>query len=112
GGVGEMTDQVLPASRAVQQWVEAKTAAPAPPVLYGAETRNSIIVARSADVPPKPIRYIVATSIAADHIGGNARVSGAGQTFTGGNVAGQLSDVGQGAAILGHENLQKRLANP
>jgi glyoxylase-like metal-dependent hydrolase (beta-lactamase superfamily II) len=111
-GSAAMTDQVLPAIRAVQQWVEAKAAASAPPVLYGAETRNSIIEARSADVPPKPIRYIVATSIAPDHIGGNVNVSNAGKTFTGGNVAGQLSDVGQGAAILGHENLQNRMSNP
>ena len=110
-GSAEMTDQVLAAIRSVQQWVEAKTAAAAPPVLYGAETRNSIVEARGADVPPKPIRYIVATSIAPDHIGGNVKLSNAGQTFTGGNVAGQLSDVGQGAAILGHENLQNRMAN-
>jgi glyoxylase-like metal-dependent hydrolase (beta-lactamase superfamily II) len=96
----------------VQQWVEAKTAAAAPPVLYGAETRNSIVQARSADMPPKPIRYIVDTSMAADHIGGNVKLSTSGQTFTGGNVAGQLSDVGQGAAILGHENLQNRMSNP
>ena len=111
-GSAETTDQVLSVIRAVQQWVEAKTAASAPPVLYGAETRNSIIEARSADMPPKPIRYIIATSIAPDHIGGNVKVSSAGQTFTGGNVAGQLSDVGQGAAILGHENLQNRMSNP
>ncbi len=111
-GSAEMSDQVLAAIRTVQQWVEAKAAASAPPVLYGAETRNSIIEARRADVPPKPIRFIVATSIAADHIGGNVKISNAGQTFTGGNVAGQLSDVGQGAAILGHENLQNRMSNP
>jgi glyoxylase-like metal-dependent hydrolase (beta-lactamase superfamily II) len=111
-GSAEMSDQVLAAIRALQQWVEAKSAAAAPPVLYGAETRNSIIEARRADMPPKPIRYIVATSIAPDHIGGNVKLSDAGRTFTGGNVAGQLSDVGQGAAILGHENLQNRMANP
>jgi glyoxylase-like metal-dependent hydrolase (beta-lactamase superfamily II) len=111
-GSGAMTDQVVAAIRAVQQWVEAKTAAAAPPVIYGAETRNSIIEARSADMPPKPIRFIVNTSIAPDHIGGNAALANAGKTFTGGNVAGQLSDVGQGAAILGHENLQNRMANP
>ena len=111
-GSAEMSDQVLAAIRTVQQWVEAKAAASAPPVLYGAETRNSIIEARRADVPPKPIRFIVATSIAADHIGGNVKMSNAGKTFTGGNVAGQLSDVGQGAAILGHENLQNRMSNP
>src|SRR5499426_2695614 len=108
-GSAEMSDQVLSAIRVVQQWVEARTAAAAPPVLYGAETRNSISEARRADAPPKPIRYIVATSIAPDHIGGNVNISNAGRTFTGGNVAGQLSDVSQGAAILGHENLQTRM---
>jgi cyclase len=111
-GSAEMSDQVLAAIRSVQQWVEARSAAAAPPVLFGAETRNSIIEARRADAPPKPIRYIVATSIAPEHIGGNVKISGAGQTFTGGNVAGQLADVREGAAILGHENLQNRLANP
>src|SRR5262245_28964154 len=111
-GSAEMTDQVLTAIRSVQQWVEARTAAAAAPVLFGAETRNSIIEARRADAPPKPIRYIVATSIAPDHIGGNVKLSNAGRTFTGGNVAGQLSDVSQGAAILGHEKLQTRLASP
>jgi len=111
-GSAEMSDQVIAAIRAVQQWVEAKTAAAAPPVSYGAETRNSIIEARRADMPPKPIRFIVDTSIAPDHTGGNAALAGAGKTFSGGNVAGQLSDVGQGAAILGHENVQNRMANP
>jgi cyclase len=111
-GSAEMSDQVLAAIGAVQRWVEARSAAAAPPVLFGAETRNSIIEARRADAPAKPIRYIVATSIAPDHIGGNVKIASAGQTFTGGNVAGQLSDVSQGAAILGHENLQNRMANP
>ena len=111
-GSADMSDQVLAAVRSVQQWVEARLAAAAPPVLFGAETRNSIVEARRADAPPKPIRYIVATSIAADHIGGNVKISSAGQTFTGGNVAGQLSDAKEGAAILGHEHLQNRMANP
>jgi glyoxylase-like metal-dependent hydrolase (beta-lactamase superfamily II) len=111
-GSAAMSEQVLAAIRGVQQWVEAKTAASAPPVLYGAETRNSITEARRLDAPPKPIRYIVATSIAPDHIGGNVALASAGKTFTGGNVVGQLSDVGQGAAILGHENLQNRMVNP
>src|SRR5258705_7539042 len=108
-GSAAMSDQVLVAIRTVQQWVEAKTAAAAPPVLYDAATRNSIIEARRLYAPPKPIRYIVATSVAPDHIGGNVALASAGRTFTGGNVARQLSDVGQGAAILRHENLQNRM---
>ena len=52
-GSAEMSDQVLAAIRGVQQWVEAKAAASAPPLLYGAETRNSIVEARRADLPPQ-----------------------------------------------------------
>ena len=111
-GSAAMSTEVIAAVRAVQQWVQAKTAAAAPTLLYGAETRNSIVEARRADMPPKPIRYIIDTSIAHDHVGGNGMIASAGDTFTGGNVAGQLSDVGEGAAILGHENLQNRMANP
>ncbi len=111
-GSAAMSKEVIAAVRAVQQWVQARTAAAAPTLLYGAETRNSIVEARRADMPPKPIRYIIDTSIAHDHVGGNGMIASAGDTFTGGNVAGQLSDVGEGAAILGHENLQNRMANP
>jgi glyoxylase-like metal-dependent hydrolase (beta-lactamase superfamily II) len=111
-GSAEMSAPLLAAIRAVQRWVEAKTASAAQPLGYGAETRNSIVEARRATIPPKPIRYIVNTSLAPDHIGGNVVLAGAGRTFSGGNVAGQLSDVTQGAAILGHENLLDRMANP
>ncbi|NOT27613.1 MAG: hypothetical protein HOP16_16120 [Acidobacteria bacterium] len=111
-GSAEMSNELLAAIRAVQQWVEARTAAEAQPLGYGAETRNSIVEARRAGIPPKPIRYIVNTSVAPDHIGGNVTLAGAGRTFSGGNVAGQLSDVTQGAAILGHEMVLERMANP
>ena len=35
----------------------------------------------------------------------------AGKTFTGGNVAGDLGDVGEGAAVLSHENALQRLSD-
>ena len=55
--------------------------------------------------PAKPIRYIINTSMASDHTGGNETVSAAGTTFTGGNVAGAIEDSGDGAAILAHDNV-------
>jgi cyclase len=61
--------------------------------------------------PPKPIRYIINTSPLDEHTGGNARLATAGKTFTGGNVAGDLGDVGEGAAILSHEDTLKRLSD-
>ena len=43
------------------------------------------------------------------HVGGNEKLRNAGRTFTGGNVAGDIRDSGEGAAILAHENVLIRL---
>jgi cyclase len=60
---------------------------------------------------PKPIRYIINTSSLPDHSGGNPVLTAAGKTFTGGNVAGDLGDVGEGAAVLSHEDTLQRLSD-
>jgi glyoxylase-like metal-dependent hydrolase (beta-lactamase superfamily II) len=61
--------------------------------------------------PAKPIRFIINTNANPDHTGGNPRLASAGKTFTGGNVAGDLGDVGEGAAVLSHENVLARLSD-
>ena len=65
----------------------------------------------SGYTPPKPIRYIANTSALADHAGGNEKLAGAGITYTGGNVAGDLSTAGEGAAIVAHENVLQRMSD-
>jgi glyoxylase-like metal-dependent hydrolase (beta-lactamase superfamily II) len=67
---------------------------------------NGTTVARAA---PKPIRYIINTSIDPDHAGGNARISRAGRTLTGGNVTDTIADSGEGAAIIAHETVLNRM---
>jgi cyclase len=47
-----------------------------------------------------------------DFIGGNDAVRKAGVTITGANVAGNLTDAGDGAQIIGHENLLNRVSAP
>jgi glyoxylase-like metal-dependent hydrolase (beta-lactamase superfamily II) len=106
-GRAQMTDQVLAAIRQLQNDLDLRET----PLGSGAETRSSV-ASRNTEPPAKPIRYIVNTSADPDHAGGNEKVRMAGRTFTGGNVAGNIADAGEGAAILAHENVLQRLLEP
>ena len=106
-GLESNSDRVIASVHELQRWIDLKTA---PVERFGAEGNASTVLEpyyRSA--PPKPIRYIANTTIALDHIGGNAKVAAAGKTFTGGNVTGQIGGIDEGAAILAHENLLNRM---
>ena len=108
-GLVEHTDKVLAAIRQLQTQLQ-RSLPPTP--RWGAETRaSSDIEPYYRMAPPKPIRYIALTSALPDHVGGNAKLATAGKTFTGGNVAGELGDVAEGAAILSHENVLQRLSD-
>jgi glyoxylase-like metal-dependent hydrolase (beta-lactamase superfamily II) len=65
--------------------------------------------------PPKPIQFIINTSVDPDHTGGNARIAKSGRTFTGGNVAGDLrglgeSDPEEGAQIYAYQTVLNRMS--
>ena len=58
--------------------------------------------------PPKPIRYILNTSLKPEHTGGNETLALGGRTFLGGNVASSLEEAVP-STILAHENVLNRM---
>jgi glyoxylase-like metal-dependent hydrolase (beta-lactamase superfamily II) len=112
-GLQENADAVLTALDQLQRRVDDRLhVLDTIPPKWAAETRLSVLAERDPNAPPKPIRYILNTDVDPDHTGGNLKLRAAGRTFTGGNVAGNIADAGEGAAILAHENLLQRMTNP
>jgi cyclase len=70
------------------------------------------ILAAIRTVSKGPIRYIVDTSAATDHAGGNEPLRKAGSTITGGNVSADIKDSAEGAQIIAHQNVLNRMSAP
>jgi cyclase len=66
------------------------------------------VLAAIRTITDKPIRYILNTAADEDLVGGNEKLSKAGSTITGGNVAGVNAN--WPATIVAHENVTSRLS--
>jgi len=73
-------------------------------------TASNALLEAIRKISSKPIRYVVNTHWHADHIGGNETIATAGSTIAGGNVSGAITDAGEGAAVLAHENVLLRMS--
>src|SRR5262245_40700418 len=105
-GLASMGEQVLAAIRRLQNQIDLREK----PLGGGAETRSSV-ADRNVEPPAKPIRYIINTHVHPDHVGANELLRKSGMTFTGGNVAGNIADAGEGAAIMAHEAVLVRMTS-
>jgi glyoxylase-like metal-dependent hydrolase (beta-lactamase superfamily II) len=84
----------------------------------GSGEQADAVLAAVRRVTPLPVRYIINTSMDADHVGGNERLARSGLSILPGAVAAGaglgddlLTNAG-GASILAHENVLTRMSAP
>ena len=70
---------------------------------------NAVI---NSPTPAKAIRYIVNTSDAADHAGGNERLAAAGFFPRAGGFGNAVANPGRTASVIAHENVLNRMSAP
>jgi glyoxylase-like metal-dependent hydrolase (beta-lactamase superfamily II) len=77
----------------------------------GAGKLSDKMIAEIKKLSVKPIQFIVNTSFHPDHTGGNAKLQAAGAdpSLTGSFFSNQFADAGQGATVIGHQNVQTRM---
>ncbi|HEY7389845.1 MAG TPA: MBL fold metallo-hydrolase, partial [Bryobacteraceae bacterium] len=78
----------------------------------GLAQNSEKVLAEVRKLSSRPIRYIINTHVHADHTGGNEAIAKAGVTITGGNVAGNITDAAEGAAVIAYQAVLDRMSAP
>jgi glyoxylase-like metal-dependent hydrolase (beta-lactamase superfamily II) len=68
---------------------------------------NSVI---ASPAPPKPIRYVINTSAAPEHIGGNQKIASAGFFPRTGGFGAAVDNIGRSALVMSHENVLLKMS--
>src|SRR2546422_1348008 len=78
----------------------------------GAGQLSDKVIAAIRKLSERPIQFIVNTSFHPDRIGGNVKLQKAGHdaSVVGSFFSNQFADAGQGATVIGHQNVQDRLS--
>jgi len=114
-GPRQMSDKVL---AAVNELAKAVAARPQPNTCFGADCAgawgwsspfmNTVITSPG---PARPIKFIINTSAAPEHTGGNEKLVPAGTGLLGNELSGIAGNV-EGAPVIAHENVLNRMSAP
>jgi glyoxylase-like metal-dependent hydrolase (beta-lactamase superfamily II) len=120
-GAAQMSEKVL---AALNEVAKSFVNAPAPNTCFGANCPsvfgapgwsspyfNAFI---ASPRPPQGLRFVINTSAAADHVGGNDKLAAAAnfkRAGTGGGFGGAVRDLGTSATIVAREEVLDRLTN-
>ena len=76
----------------------------------GLPANGDKVLAAIKAISDQPIRFIINTHMHPDHTGNNSKLRQAGETIGGGDVARLNTDVREGAAIIGHQEVLNRMS--
>ena len=115
-GAAAMSDKVL---AALAQLATTAAASPSRNNCFGVNCAGTwgwsspyINAILASPASARPLRYIVNTSAAPEHVGGNEKIAAAGFFPRGGEFGGAVASVGQKAAIIAHEQVLATMSTP